>query len=126
MSGSPRLRDEPWYDDELEDYRHAKNDDERRQMLLILGVDDARQREADRLFNSPGQAAADPNGATENKPAQNADPETDRGKVSINRKQNRIDGIIAGIVSGLVAGLILFYWPSIYELISELLRRLFQ
>ena len=122
MSGSPRPRDKPWYDDELEDYRHAKNDDERRQMLLILGVDDAHQREADRLFNSPGQAAADPNGATENKPAQNAD----RGKVSINRKQNRIDGIIAGIVSGLVAGLILFYWPSIYELISELLRRLFQ
>lgn len=52
------FRDEPWYDDEIEDYCHAKNDDERRQMLLIFGVDDAHRSDAERLFNPPEQEPA--------------------------------------------------------------------
>ena len=121
FTGEPDGR---WPKDLVEDYRNARNDDERRQMLLIFGVDDAHQQDAKRLFVPSGSSAADNEKSGENNPAQNAEPETDRSKISINRKQNRIDGIIVGIVSGLIVGLILLYWPDTLSFFTNLLQKL--
>ena len=46
----PAKTSEPWHRSELEDYDRAKSDDERRRMLLLFGVDDAHEQEAERLF----------------------------------------------------------------------------
>ena len=46
----PYFTREEWIPSELEDYRSARSDDERRRMLLRFGVDPAHQAEADRLF----------------------------------------------------------------------------
>lgn len=42
-----------WHEDMNEDYRNAKNDDERRQILLAFGYDKAHEAEVIRLFGSP-------------------------------------------------------------------------
>lgn len=93
-------------------------------MLLDWGVDESHQQEARRLFAPSESPAADNEKSGENAPAQDAEPETDRTKISINRKQNRIDGIIAGIASGLIVGLILFYWPDIVSFLTNLIQKL--
>ena len=46
----PYFTREEWIPSELEDYRSARSDNERRQMLRSFGVDPAHQAEADRLF----------------------------------------------------------------------------
>ena len=51
MQDYPFHCEDPWHSSYVEDYCNAKNDEERRRMLILFGYDDAHYSEVLRLFD---------------------------------------------------------------------------
>ena len=127
MSQYPFFRDEPWHPSELEDYNHARNDDERRQMLLIFGYDEAHRRDAERLFGptSPAIESALPVSPDIPEPCSPQDPQhrnndnqAHSGKFVKICKVIALFSAIVGFIASLIT--IALAWPDISRFVSRI------
>lgn len=130
MSQYPFFRDEPWYDDELEDYRRAKNDDERRQMLLIFGCDEAHRMDAERLFAPPAPEVNDPipidpvvfelKNQTEQMRKYHSYQKTQHDADEAQRERDRMKdfklSVISGSIGSMIGGLVVYALDHLPEI----------
>lgn len=135
MREYPKPSDEPWHPSETEDYNNAKDDEERRRMLLIFGYDEIHRPEKDRLFDPPVPKAKEPepldrieselkaqtDQIRKYHAVQESDQDAQRKQDTANRRKSFRDGILVGIISSTIAGLILYYWPDIVAFFSGLI-----
>lgn len=128
-----------WSPDLVEDYSHARNDDERRMMLLSFGFDIHHEGEVYRLFGDP---PADPlpdssahdmappsstdNAAHEPVESQNSDHRSKQKKVKSDVFKKSCKGVAAFL--GLLATLftIIDGWPSAASLFKNLFTCFYQ
>lgn len=140
MTDHPRPRREPWISSELEDYRNARNDDERRRMLLCFGVDEAHRSEAERLFHPPEPEPEPPTPAErielelrqqtkamqEQMERYHSEFKSYREAQDVQHRKDKLEqwivAIIAGAIASVVGGLVLLaidHWSEISAFVSK-------
>ena len=104
-----------WHEDMNEDYRNARDDDERRQILLSFGYDKAHEAEVYRLFGPPSNS---PEGQKSELPEQEEKEKQHPVCQHLRKRWKQLVGAAAGVgaLVGFLANL-----PAALQTFSRLL-----